>query len=242
MVPIEAAAHAQYGRASTPCYPWLSITIHRQAGQQVPDILSRPVFLSLRQGLIQQCLLRHQQALLPFSWRREAQRLHLLSGSRSQIQMVAGKPRQTHLARLRRLLQTHFSAGDVAIRHGEIHVSRQATDLIAHGAGRRLCHRFLRHGGRWRGIRRAGHFCGRQRAREVVPHHPLPHAQSDGVVEYSSCRAAFAGHCVRPFVPRSGLNWFIVKGSSNPSNTPTGINNDYVVAPPGKPNYRQAIE
>jgi hypothetical protein len=39
-----------------------------------------------------------------------------------------------------------------------------------------------------------------------------------------------------------GHNWFVVKGSSNPMNTPTGSNADYVAASPNSPNYRQAIQ
>jgi Putative Ig domain/Bacterial Ig domain len=47
----------------------------------------------------------------------------------------------------------------------------------------------------------------------------------------------------RAFIkPANGPSWLIVKGASNPSNTPTGINNDHVSGSASRPNYRQAIQ
>jgi autotransporter-associated beta strand protein len=40
----------------------------------------------------------------------------------------------------------------------------------------------------------------------------------------------------------SGHNWFIVKGTGNPVNTPTGNNADYVAGSTASPNYRQAVQ
>jgi autotransporter-associated beta strand protein len=43
-------------------------------------------------------------------------------------------------------------------------------------------------------------------------------------------------------VPGSGPSWFVVKGTRNPVNTPTGNNTDYVAGPTASPNYRQTIQ
>jgi hypothetical protein len=40
----------------------------------------------------------------------------------------------------------------------------------------------------------------------------------------------------------SGQNWFVVKGNHNPTNTPGGMDVDYVGASPFAPSYRQAIQ
>jgi Putative Ig domain/Bacterial Ig domain len=42
-------------------------------------------------------------------------------------------------------------------------------------------------------------------------------------------------------VPGSGQSWLVAKGGSNPSNTPTAVNNDYVAASSATRYYRQAI-
>jgi len=42
--------------------------------------------------------------------------------------------------------------------------------------------------------------------------------------------------------PGHGPSWYIVKGAGNPTNTPTGINQDYVNGSMIPPNYRQAIQ
>jgi hypothetical protein len=40
----------------------------------------------------------------------------------------------------------------------------------------------------------------------------------------------------------TGKTWYVVKGASNPVNTPSGLNSDYVTGSTGSPNYRQGIQ
>src|SRR5262249_11324739 len=53
--------------------------------------------------------------------------------------------------------------------------------------------------------------------------------------------AILVGTARATIVPGSGPGWFIVKGGSNPANSPAAANSDYVAASPASPNYRQAI-
>jgi hypothetical protein len=43
-------------------------------------------------------------------------------------------------------------------------------------------------------------------------------------------------------LPGRGKNWQIVEAGANPSNTPTGIDQDYVVGSTVPSKYRQAIQ
>jgi hypothetical protein len=40
----------------------------------------------------------------------------------------------------------------------------------------------------------------------------------------------------------TGKTWYVVKGGSNPVNTPTGLDADYVTGSTANPNYRQGIK
>jgi hypothetical protein len=54
--------------------------------------------------------------------------------------------------------------------------------------------------------------------------------------------AILTGSARATIIPGTGKNWYLVKGLVNPSNTPTGNNQDYVIGSTANPNYRQAIQ
>ena len=56
-----------------------------------------------------------------------------------------------------------------------------------------------------------------------------------GAIQIGTARAL-----ITPAV--TGKNWYIVKGTSNPSNTPTGLNQDYIAGSTLAPDYRQATQ
>jgi hypothetical protein len=66
-------------------------------------------------------------------------------------------------------------------------------------------------------------------------------AMSDDAL-YSVATAIQLGTARATIIPGSGHGWFLTKGTTNPTNTPTGINSDYVAASSASPNYRQAIQ
>jgi hypothetical protein len=59
-------------------------------------------------------------------------------------------------------------------------------------------------------------------------------ANTPGAILTGTARAIVA--------PGRGPSWFLVKGVSNPANTPTGLNADYVVGSAANHNYRQSIQ
>jgi uncharacterized repeat protein (TIGR03803 family) len=59
-------------------------------------------------------------------------------------------------------------------------------------------------------------------------------ANTPGAISTGTARAVI--------IPGSGKNWFLVKGAGNPSNTPTGSDQDYVIGSTANPSYRQAIQ
>ena len=54
--------------------------------------------------------------------------------------------------------------------------------------------------------------------------------------------AILTGTARATILPGSGQSWFIVKGTGNPVNTPTGTNTDYIAGSTVSPNFRQAIQ
>jgi hypothetical protein len=59
-------------------------------------------------------------------------------------------------------------------------------------------------------------------------------ASTPGAILTGTARATLSGG--------PGKNWYIVKGASNPVNTPSGLNADYVLGSTASPSYRQAIQ
>jgi hypothetical protein len=59
-------------------------------------------------------------------------------------------------------------------------------------------------------------------------------ANTPGAIQAGTARAVI--------IPGSARSWFLVKGATNPSNTPTGSDQDYVIGSTANPSYRQAIQ